>query len=60
MARLMGDEPNDLRRILHRVSEGDLGRLPALEALGERLSRNVEQLAGAIIYATLVVCGALC
>jgi ubiquinone biosynthesis protein len=59
VARLMGDGPNDLRRILHRVSEGDLGRLPGLEALGERLSRNVEQLAGAIIYAVLVVSGAL-
>ncbi|WP_417069702.1 ABC1 kinase family protein [Niveibacterium terrae] len=59
VARLIGDGPNDLRRILHRVSEGDLGRLPRLEALAERLISNVEQLAGAIIYAALVVSGAL-
>ncbi len=59
MARLLSDGPSDTRRILHRISEGDLGRLPRLEALAERLSRNVERLAGSIIYAALVVSGAL-
>ena len=55
----MSDGPSDTRRILRRMSEGDLGRLPRLEAMAERLSRNVERLAGSIIYAALVVSGAL-
>jgi ubiquinone biosynthesis protein len=59
IARLMRDGPSDTRRILRRMSEGDLGRLPRLEAMAERLSRNVERLAGSIIYAALVVSGAL-
>jgi len=59
IARLMSDGPSDTRRILRRMSEGDLGRLPRLEAMAERLSRNVERLAGSIIYAALVVSGAL-
>lgn len=59
IARLMRDGPSDTRRILRRMSEGDLGRLPRLEAMAERLSRNVERLAGSIIYAALVVSDAL-
>ena len=59
LARLASDGPADLRRILHRVSEGDLGRLPRLEAVGERLGKHVERMALAIIYAALVVSGAL-
>lgn len=59
IARLMRDGPSDTRRILRRMSEGDLGRLPGLEAMAGRLSRNVERLAGSIIYAALVVSGAL-
>ena len=59
LARLAGDGPADLRRILRRMAEGDLGRLPRLEAVGERLGQHVERMALAIIYATLVVSGAL-
>lgn len=59
MARLLSDGPSDTRRILHRLSEGDLGRLPRLEAMAERLARNVGRLAGSIMYAALVVSGAL-
>jgi ubiquinone biosynthesis protein len=59
--RLMSDAPGDTRRILRRIAEGNLGRLqaPALEALGGRVSRNLERLPGAIISAALMVAGAL-
>ncbi|WP_224961928.1 hypothetical protein [Geomonas subterranea] len=59
--RLAGDAPGDTRRILRRFAEGDLGRLqtPALEALGGRVSRNLERLTGAIAAAALVVGGAM-
>jgi len=59
MIRLMSDGPSDMRRILHRIAEGDLGRLPRLEALGERLDRNVERLARAVVYGSLVISGSL-
>ena len=59
LMRLMSEGPSDTRRILHRFAEGDLGRLPRLEALGERLDRNVERLAGAVVYGSLVIGGAL-
>jgi ubiquinone biosynthesis protein len=43
------------------MAEGDLGRVqsPALEALGDRISRNLGRLAGAIGLAALVVGGSL-
>ncbi len=61
MERLMGDAPEDTRRILRRVAEGNLGRLqaPAVEALGGRISRNLERLTGAIASAGLVIGGAM-
>ena len=61
MERLASDAPGDTRRILRRFAEGDLGRLqtPALEALGGRVSRNLERLTGAIAAAALVVGGAM-
>jgi len=61
MERLMSDAPGDTRRILRRFAEGNLGRLqvPAMEALGGRISRNLERLAGAIASAALVIGGAM-
>ena len=57
--RLIIDAPGDTRRVLRRFAEGDLGRLPGLEALGARASRNLERLARAIAYAALVISGSL-
>jgi ubiquinone biosynthesis protein len=61
MERLISDAPGDTRRVLRRLAEGDLGRLrtPALEALGGRVSRNLERLTGAIAAAALVIGGAM-
>ena len=57
--RLIIDAPSDTRRVLRRFAEGDLGRLPGLEALGARVGRNLERLARAIAYAALVISGSL-
>jgi ubiquinone biosynthesis protein len=59
--RLMSDAPGDTRRILRRIAQGNLGRVqaPALEALGERVSHNLERLAEAIAFAALVVGGSM-
>ena len=61
MERLISDAPGDIRRILRRISEGDLGRVqaPALEALTNRVTRNLKQLALAIAFAALVVSGSM-
>ncbi|MFZ2948188.1 MAG: AarF/UbiB family protein [Desulfuromonadaceae bacterium] len=61
MERLVSDAPGDTRRALRRISEGNLGRLqaPAVEALGGRISRNLERLTGAIASAGLVIGGAM-
>ncbi len=59
LERLILDAPGDTRRVLRRFAEGDLGRLPGLEALGGRFSRNLERLARAIAYAALVISGSL-
>ena len=59
LERLINDAPGDTRRILRRVAEGNLGRLPSLEALGDRLSRNLGRLTGAIAFAALVVGGSM-
>jgi len=59
MERLFSDAPGDTRRILRRIAEGDLGRLPGLEALGARLSRNITRLASAIAFAALVIGGSM-
>ena len=61
MERLISDAPGDTRRILRRFAEGNLGRLqaPAVEALGGRISRNLERLTGAIASAALVIGGAM-
>jgi len=59
LERLITDGPGDTRRILRRIAEGNLGRLPALEALGRRFSRNLERLTGAIAFAALVIGGSM-
>jgi len=61
MERLMTDAPGDTRRVLRRLSEGNLGRFqaPAVEALGGRISRNLERLTVAIASAALVIGGGL-
>ncbi|MGC2166432.1 MAG: AarF/ABC1/UbiB kinase family protein, partial [Gallionella sp.] len=61
MERLINDAPGDTRRILRRIAEGNLGRLqaPAIEALGGRISRNLERLTVAMASAALVIGGAM-
>jgi ubiquinone biosynthesis protein len=61
MERLMNDAPGDTRRVLRRIAEGNLGRLqaPAVEALGGRISRNLERLTVAMAAAALVIGGAM-
>ena len=59
MERLINEAPGDTRRILRRIAEGNLGRLPSLEALGGRLGRNLGRLTGAIAFAALVTGGSM-
>ena len=40
LERLLFDAPGDTRRVLRRIADGNLGRLPGLEALGARFSRQ--------------------
>jgi ubiquinone biosynthesis protein len=57
--RLVKDAPGDTRRVLRRIAEGNLGRLPSLEVLGGRFSRNLERLTSAIAFAALVIGGSM-
>lgn len=61
MERLAGDAPGDTRRILRRIAEGNLGRVqsPALEAMGDRVSRSLDRLASTIAFAALVIGGSM-
>jgi ubiquinone biosynthesis protein len=61
LERLITDAPGDARRVLRHIAEGDLGRVqaPVLEALGGRLSRNLERLTRAIAFAALVIGGSM-
>jgi len=61
LERLVSDGPGDLRQILRRLGEGNLGKVqaPAVEALGGRISRNLERLTTAIAAASLVIGGAM-
>ena len=59
LERLMSEAPADTRRVLRRIAEGNLGRLPGLEALGARFSRNLERLARAVAFAALVIGGSM-
>lgn len=59
--RLLIDGPGDMRRVLRRIAEGDLGRLqaPVLEVLGTRLSRNLDHLTVAMASGAMLVGGSL-
>jgi ubiquinone biosynthesis protein len=61
LERLINDAPGDTRRALRRFAEGDLGRVqaPSVEALGGRVSRNLERLTAAIAAAGLAIGGAM-
>ena len=59
LERLTNDGPGDTRIILRRFAEGNLGRLPGLEALGDRLSLNLGRLTGAIAFAALIIGGTM-
>ena len=59
LERLLTDAPGDTRRILRRIAEGNLGRLPGVEALARRLSRNLERLTGAIAFAAFLIGGSM-
>lgn len=56
---MIGDAPGDTRRVLRRFAEGDLGRLPRLEVLGARFSRNLGRLTGGVAFAALVISGSM-
>jgi len=59
MERLISDAPGDTRRLLRRFAEANLGlfQVPSIEALGGRVSRNMERLTGAIVSAGLIIGG---
>jgi ubiquinone biosynthesis protein len=61
LERLITDAPGDTRRVLRRIAEGNIGRLqaPAVEALGGRISRNLERLTIAMAAASLVIGGSM-
>lgn len=61
MERMAREAPTDIRRALRRVADGDLGRVhtPELTTLGQRVSRNLERLTGAVASAALIVAGAM-
>ena len=61
LERLMVDAPIDTRRILRRFAEGNLGRLqlPAIEALGGGINRNLKRLTDAIAAAALLLGGSM-
>jgi ubiquinone biosynthesis protein len=60
LERLIEQAPGDMRLILRRIAEGHgLVEAPGIEALGERVSDNLERLAGATASAALVIGGAM-
>ena len=61
MERLISDAPSDTRRLLRRVAEGNMGRvqLPAVEALGGSINRNLKRLTDAIAAAALLIGGSM-
>jgi ubiquinone biosynthesis protein len=61
LERLLSDAPGDTRHILRRVADGNLGRLqiPAVEALGGSINRNLKRLADAIATAALLIGGSM-
>jgi ubiquinone biosynthesis protein len=61
LERLISDAPGDARRILQRMGAGNLGRLqiPAVEALGGSINRNLKRLTDAIAAAALLIGGSM-
>jgi len=61
LERLINEAPGDTRRILRRFAEGNLGllRIPAMEALGGSINRNLKRLADAIAAAALLIGGSM-
>jgi ubiquinone biosynthesis protein len=61
LERLISDAPSDTRRLLRRIAEGNLGRLqvPAVEALGGSINRNLKRLTDAIAAAALLIGGSM-
>ena len=61
LERLINDAPGDTRRVLRRFGAGNLGRLqiPAVEALGGSINRNLKRLTDAIAAAALLVGGSM-
>lgn len=60
LERLVSEAPSDMRRVLRRLAEGHgMVQAPALEALGVRVSDNMERLSGAIGSGALVIGGAM-
>ena len=59
--QLLATAPGDLRRLLRRMADGEVGRVhtPELERLGVRLARGLERLAGAVASAGLLVAGSM-
>jgi ubiquinone biosynthesis protein len=61
LERLSIEAPGNTRRILSRLSDGNLGRVhaPAIEALGGRATRYLGRLQGTILTAALLSAGSL-
>ena len=61
LERFVREAPNDVRRTLHRVADGELGRVrvPGLEAISLRASRDLERLTAGVSSAALLISGAL-
>lgn len=61
MERLAREAPTDVRRLLRRAADGDLGRVhtPELTALGQRVRRTLDRLTGAVASAALLLGGAM-
>lgn len=59
--QLLATAPGDLRRLLRRMADGEVGRVhtPGLERLATRLARGLERLAGAVASAGLLVAGSM-
>lgn len=58
---LMANAPGDVRRLLRRIGDGDLGRVyaPGVERLAGRLSRDLARLAVAVASAALLIAGSM-
>ena len=59
--RFVEDAPSDLRRSLRRIADGELGRIhaPGIEETGQRLTRGLERMTGAVACAAFLVAGSL-